>query len=82
MEKFDDEMPLERPELLEKCFQVLKENGRLYFDGIAADLNVKPTFLRQMVSFLSPDLTSEFDAENNIQDKNIIRFSSATSGRS
>lgn len=73
-EKFDDRMPLEQPELLSKCFEILLENKRLFFTGIAADLHVKPQFLMNLISFL--DLYEEVASHENqgAGESNVIHF--------
>lgn len=79
-EKFDDELPLEKPELLVKCFDVLKENRRLYMDGIASDLGIKPKFLRSIVGFILKDLNEELGQNENSSTGNVIRFDGSPLG--
>lgn len=73
-EKFDDQMPLEQPELLRKCFEILLKNKRLFLDGIAADLQIKPLFLMNLISFLDI-YDSTFEQESlDAWGSNIIHF--------
>ncbi len=79
-EKFDDEMPLEQPLLLEKCFDLLSEKRRLYIDGMANELSIQTSLLMRLLGFL-PSI-QKLDAESRSADfgSNIVNFRQRTSG--
>ena len=80
-EKFDDEMPLEHPELLQKCFDMLLSKRRLYPEGIADQLSIRMSLLGDLVSFIP--VSQSFEGENRIfeGESNIVSFRHDPSGK-
>jgi Zn-dependent peptidase ImmA (M78 family)/transcriptional regulator with XRE-family HTH domain len=66
-EKFDDELPLEKSELIQRCFDRLAERGGLRLKSFADALDISPTLLREVLAFIDlPDPSAVEDDTNVI----------------